>query len=189
MWIVCAAVAAGMTIRAIKPERLSHWWDFSRLASVLGICSTFALLFLVSWLGISAAGVLSGGRELSLAQEVAAALTAQASLRRAGSSSRGETLALGLIPDVHRWIDHFVRLRISKWAEAMSDQDLVSAAARLDDKSKGIPTRSSLEQRAAWREQSVAQLREEGSRRDEARQDLIRLVITGYSTYAMRRQR
>lgn len=189
MWLICGLVAAGLTLRAMKPERLTHWWDYSRAAALIGTACTFGLLFLVSWLGVSAADLLSGRSELSLGQQITAALASQASLRRMRSSGRGETLALGLIPDVHKWVDHFVRLKIGARASEMTDDQLVAAAARLDPKLKGIPTRASLEQRTDWRVKTAARLDQPGLERDEARQELVDLITTGYSTYALRRPR
>jgi hypothetical protein len=125
--------------------------------------------------------------DVSIMQQLASGFAAQAALRRGKPTGRGSTLALGLLTDFQAWIDGFVVYRIRKWASGLDDDKLLAAAAAVDGKARGLGTRASISQRAAWRDARASELAQDGSMHEEARLDLVNMVKTGYSTYLLRK--
>lgn len=187
-WVV-AGVTVAMLLRALDPARCAHWWDFSRTWAAIGVGSTAALLTLVTLLGVWARSAVEPQGSLPVwLQQILAGLLAHAALRRMKSSDRGGTLVLGVLPDVNKWVDFFVRVKVVAWADDLDDQRLVAAAARLDNKLKGKPTEATFDARVARRELLVGRLAMEGQVREQARLDLIDTIETGYSAYGLRRR-
>jgi hypothetical protein len=165
-----------------------HWSDFSKGWLVVGLLGTFALLCLISAVGAGSLTLSSKhAADVSLAQQFAAGFAAQAALRRGKSTGRGSTLALGVLTDFQAWIDGFVTDRIRKWAGGLDDRELLAAAAAVDSKARGLGTRASIAQRAAWRDARASELAQDGSMHEEARLDLVNMVKTAYSTYLLRK--
>lgn len=186
MIVVPLLVALGLAIRAVPLKRLLHWWDFSRRLAVVAVLGTLAMLFFISWSGVlltTKTGVLSSP---SPGSTVAVSLLAQAVTRRAGSDpERGQTLALGLVHSLHEWMRPLFQARIEGWAIQLDDSSLISASARLDGQATG--SQSSLSVRVEWRKRYETYLSMGEHYRDEARRDLIEMIINGYSVYELRR--
>lgn len=182
------AIGAALSLRAIEPARFLYWRDFSTLWTIYGVTGTWAALSLVAYLGIAASRAALGA-DAWLGTDLAAALIAQASARRMRSSERGGTLVLGILPDFFRWVEAFVQQRVTSWAESLDDSRLVSAAARLDGKLKGIGGPATLAKRVEWRQAAADRLLAGPDMRDEARLDLVRLITAGYTTYLLRKMR
>ena len=189
VWIALL-VGLVLTARAIDHQRFTHWWDFSRVVAIGASFLTWVILALVSALGIAAERRLLGEGS-TWALDIAAAVLSQASLRRFRNGDRGSTLALGLLPDLNRWAEHLVALSTERWASGLDDSRLLAAAARVATSKRPRswtgPTKQSVKTQAKWRAQLAECLTLGGHVRDQAREDLVRVVKIGYSTYLMRK--
>jgi hypothetical protein len=187
--LIAVLVSAALTmIWSTPPARWLHWIDFSKVWMLVGLFGTFALLCLISAVGSGLVTFSSKhAADVSILQQLAAGVAAQAALRRGKPTGRGSTLALGILPEFQAWVDGFVADRIRKWAEGLDDDSLLAAAAAMDSKSRGLGTRASISQRASWRDARASELAQRGSMHAEARLDLINMIKTGYGTYLLRK--
>lgn len=180
--------AACAMIWSTPPARWMHWRDFSVLWLLCAFAGSFVLLCIISLVGTSLlTATMKNANDVTIVQQFAAGFTAQAALRRGNRTGRGSNMALGMLIEFQLWIEGFVKERIRKWAKNLSDDDLLAAAADTDNKSKGIPSKASIAQRATWRDEHAAHLRAGGALQAEARTALRNLVVTAYSTYFLRK--
>lgn len=187
MLAASALVAVLLLPRAVSVRRLLFWWSWSKPACVLGVTGTAALLGGIAAAGVGAADAAGWAEGPTFPQAVGAGLAANAAARRSGRSAQGTSLALGVLPEWHQWLTGLlVAPRVERQTQALSDEDLVAVAQRLEAATGGS-RRATLEVRVELREQRLGDLCQGGARAAEAREDLMIHIVNGHVRYELRR--